>query len=161
MFSDILKNLRAEAHISQGKLAESIGVSAGNVSTWEGGESKPGYVALCSLARFFGVSADYLLELSPKKEGDTEADLHFLEDVKKKEGLLCDGSPLTSVETDLIAMFRLLPSLEQEDIFDLVHLKYKKRVERKKSSIYWTYFAESSGEESDPAEGREANSGTA
>ncbi len=160
MFADILKQLRAESNISQGKLAKSIGVSGGNVSSWESGESKPGYTALCSLAHFFGVSADYLLVLSPKKEGREADELPRLNEFKEEQGLVCDGSPLTSVETDLVAMFRLLPSLEQEDIFDLIHLKYKKRVERKKSSIYWTYFVESSNEKSGPAEGRETRDGT-
>lgn len=39
-------------------------------------------------------------------------------------------------------MFRLLPEEEREDIFDIVHLKYKRRVERKRESIYWTYKAD-------------------
>ena len=160
MFSDILKQLRAESGVSQGKLAKSIGVSGGNVSSWESGESKPGYTALCSLAQFFEVSADYLLELSPQKKSDEDDDLRHLDDYKLEQGLTCDGSPLSSLETDLVAMFRLLPSLEREDVFDIVHLKYKRHVEKKRGSIYSTYFDESD-EESGPVEGREARDGTA
>ena len=160
MFSDILKQLRAESGVSQGKLAKSIGVSGGNVSSWESGESKPGYTALCSLAQFFEVSADYLLELSPKKEGGEDDGLRQLDDFKQEQGLTCDGSPLSSLETDLVAMFRLLPSLEQEDIFDIVHLKYKRHVEKKKGSISSTYF-DGSNEKSGPAEGHEAHDETA
>lgn len=160
MFSDILKQLRAESGVSQGKLAKSIGVSGGNVSSWESGESKPGYTALCSLAQFFEVSADYLLELSPKKGGGEDDGLRQLDDFKQEQGLTCDGSPLSSLETDLVAMFRLLPSLEQEDIFDIVHLKYKRHVEKKKGSIYSTYF-DGSNEKSGPAEGHEAHDETA
>ena len=63
MFSEILKDLRSKSGISQGQLAKSVGVSPGNVSDWEVGKTKPGYVALAALARFFGVSADYLLGL--------------------------------------------------------------------------------------------------
>ena len=44
----------------------------------------------------------------------------------------------------MIAMFRLLPSYEREDLFDLVYFKYKKHVEKKMESIYWTYAAEKS-----------------
>lgn len=142
MFADILRQLRAESDISQGKLAKSIGVSGGNVSSWESGESKPGYTALCSLAQFFGVSADYLLEISPKKENDLSDDRQLIENIKKEQRLFCDGSPLDAEEADLIAMFRLLPEEEREDIFDIVHLKYKRRVERKRESIYWTYKAD-------------------
>lgn len=138
MFSEILKDLRSKSGISQGQLAKSVGVSPGNVSDWEVGKTKPGYVALAALARFFGVSADYLLELdtAPVKTGVD------LERVKLEQGLSCDGSPLEAEEADLIAMFRLLPSYEREDLFDLVYFKYKKHVEKKMESIYWTYAAE-------------------
>lgn len=67
VFSSILKTLRTEKGVSQTQLAKEIGVSAGNIGDWEIGRSKPGYVALAALARFFEVSADYLLELSPEK----------------------------------------------------------------------------------------------
>lgn len=138
MFSEILKDLRSKSGISQGQLAKSVGVSPGNVSDWEVGKTKPGYVALAALARFFGVSADYLLELdeAPVKTGVD------LERVKLEQGLSCDGSPLEAEEADLIAMFRLLPSYEREDLFELVYFKYKKHVEKKMESIYWTYAAE-------------------
>lgn len=139
MFSDILRELRAESHISQAKLAESIGVSPGNVSTWESGESKPGYTALCALAQFFEVSADYLLELPPQKMGKSGDDLHTLDSIKKEQGLMCDGSPLEDEEADLVAMYRLLPSHAQEDMFDQLHCLYRKYAERKRESIYWTY----------------------
>ena len=163
MFSELVKSLRNQKGISQTQLAKEIGVSAGNIGDWEIGRSKPGYAALASLSRFFGVSADYLLELdsSPvKPSGDNEAQRQ-IERVKQEQGLTCDGSPLDNLEADLIAMFRLLPEEEQEDVFDIVHLKYKRRVERKRESIYWTYFDESADEESGPAEGREARDGTA
>lgn len=138
MFSDLLKSLREQKHISQTQLAKEIEVSAGNISDWETGRSKPGYVALSALARFFEVSADYLLELdlSPVKTG------FDLTGYKASHGLSCDGSPLEAEEADLVAMYRLLPSHEQEDIFDIVHLKYKKHVEKKAESIYWTYKAD-------------------
>lgn len=145
MFSDILKKMRAKSHISQAKLADAIGVSPGNVSTWESGESKPSYTALYALAQFFDVSADYLLELTPQKMGIPGAPEEapcLLDNIKEDQGLLCDGSPLEGEEADLIAMYRLLPEEEREDVFDIVHLKYKRRVERKKESIYWTYKAD-------------------
>ena len=59
-----------------------------------------------------------------------------------------------------MARFRLLPEEEREDIFDIVHLKYRRHLGKKAGSIYWTYFDESD-EESGPAEGREARDGTA
>lgn len=138
MFNALLKELRAQHGLTQGQLAKAAGVSPGNVGDWESGKSKPGYNALAALARIFEVSADYLLELDtpPAKTSDD------LSRYKAEQGLSCDGSPLEAEEADLIAMFRLLPSHEKEDIFDLVYFKYKKHVEKKMESIYWTYAAE-------------------
>ena len=146
MFSALLKKLRSEKNLTQGQLAKEVGVSPGNVGDWETGKSKPGYNALASLARIFEVSADYLLEIepSPAKASD---DLFAHQ---KTAGLICDGSPLEGEEADLIAMYRLLPEEQREDIFDLVHLKYRKHVERKKESIYWTYHNGSSATKSPP-----------
>lgn len=158
MFADILKQLRAESDISQGKLAKSIGVSGGNVSSWESGESKPGYTALCSLAQFFGVSADYLLELSPQKKGEEADDFRRLNEFKEEQGLICDGSPLNAEETDLVAMYRLLPSHVREDMFDQLFCLYRKYVERKRESIYWTY---GEGEQNGPIEDNKIHDGTA
>lgn len=157
MFNTLLKELRAKKSFTQGQLAKALGVSPGNVGDWETGKSKPGYNALASLARIFEVSADYLLELDdiPAK---TSIDLS---DYKKKEGLICDGSPLTDEEADLIAMFRLLPSHEQEDIFDLIYFKYKKHVEKKAESIYWTYASENREEKSGTARGSNPQNETA
>ena len=73
----------------------------------------------------------------------------------------CDGVPLSQMETDLLAMFRLLPQDAKEEIFDLVHFKYKRIVEQKKESIFWTYFDESNDEKSDPAGSHKASNGTA
>ena len=160
MFSDILRDLRAKKRLSQKQLAEIVGVSPGNVSDWESGKTKPSYTALAALSRCFEVSADYLLELTPEKTGEVEDELRRLDEIKQEQGLACDGSPLSSLETDLVAMFRLLPSLEKEDVFDIVHLKYKRHVEKKRDSIFWTYAAEND-EQSGPAEGRETRDGTA
>ena len=157
MFSIILKELRAKSGLSQGQLAKALGVSAGNVSDWEGEKTKPGYMALSSIARFFEVSADYLLELNdaPVKPGID------LRGYKEEQGLTCDGSPLNDVEADLVAMFRLLPSYVQEDLFDMVYFKYKRHVEQKKDSIYSTYFDESSNEKSGPDDDGKPCIGTA
>lgn len=161
VFSSLIKSLRTEKGLSQTQLAKEIGVSAGNIGDWEIGRSKPGYVALAALSRFFGVSADYLLKLSPVKTGDEELGQERLDAIKREQGLACDGSPLDEMEADLVAMFRLLPEEEREDVFDIVHLKYKRRVEKKRESIYWTYFEESTDGESGPAGGHKGQRGTA
>lgn len=55
-------------------------------------------------------------------------------------------------------MYRLLPSHVREDMFDQVFCLYRKYVERKRESIYWTYGED---KKSSPAEDREARDGTA
>lgn len=74
---------------------------------------------------------------------------------------MCDGSPLTEDEADLVAMYRLLPDEQQEDTFDLVHMKYLKYVERKRESIFWTYREDRAAQKSGPADGPDVHSGTA
>lgn len=157
MFNSLLKELRAQKGMTQGQLAKEVGVSAGNVGDWETGKSKPGYNALASLARIFEVSADYLLELNmvhAKQSID-------LTDFKAEQGLACDGSSLTEMEADVVAMFRLLPESHKEELFDLIYFKYKRQVEDKKSSIYSTYFTENDDEKSGSDEGNNTSHETA
>lgn len=157
MFNVLLKELRSKKGLTQGQLAKKVGVSPGNVGDWETGKSKPGYNALAALARIFEVSADYLLEIDQpleKRSGDLSA-------YKEEQGLTCDGLPLSEVEIDLVAMFRLLPPMRQEELFDMAHYQYTRYVEQKKVSIYSTYFVESSTQKSGPAKSREARDGTA
>lgn len=58
------------------------------------------------LARFFEVSADYLLELSPEKTSEPPTELRGLDEIKASQGLTCDGLPLSEDEVDLVAMYR-------------------------------------------------------
>lgn len=55
--------LRTENHISQSQLAKALGVSQKAVSLWESGDRVPSATVIASLAKYFGVSADYLLGL--------------------------------------------------------------------------------------------------
>lgn len=145
MFSELLRELRSKKGVTQVELAKAIGVSNGNVGDWERGRSKPGYEALVALARYFEIDAGRLLELPPLPSNPPT----------------CDGVPLSQLEADFLAMFRLLPPDAREEIFDLVHFKYKRIVEEKKGSIYSTYFDGSDDGKSGPAESREARDGTA
>lgn len=128
MFSDILKALRNKKGVSQTQLATILNVSAGNVGDWETGKSKPGYNALIALSRFFEISADELLELTP------------LDNASESRGhiLTCDGVPLSESEADLIAMYRLIDERDSQTVFDLTRMKYEQATGEKGSS-YSTY----------------------
>lgn len=157
MFSSLLKELRAEKSVTQTELAHAIGVSNGNVGDWERGRSKPGYDALVALSRFFEVNPSRLLGLDEMCE-NTSLDLVTY---KAEQGLICDGSPLSEEEADLVAMFRLLPEHQREELFDLTYFKYKRYVEEKRASIYSTYRSTSADANSGPIQGLEAQDGTA
>lgn len=58
-----IKMLRTENHISQSRLAKALGVSQKAVSLWESDDRVPSATVIASLAKYFGVSADYLLGL--------------------------------------------------------------------------------------------------
>ena len=123
MFNVLLKELRAKKGMTQAQLAKAIGVSPGNVGDWETGKSKPGYTALATLSRIFEVSADYLLEL---KSPHVDASGDKLTSYKKEQGLICDESPLTDEEADVVAMYRLLPPMHRHEVYDYVFFKYQR-----------------------------------
>ena len=62
-FKTNLKNLRLERKIGQVQLAKQLGVSKGIISLWENGLREPSMTSLISLAKFFGVSIDFLVGL--------------------------------------------------------------------------------------------------
>ena len=55
--------LRQDLKISQSKLAKAVGVTQKAVDFWEKGINEPKASYVAKLAIFFGVTADYLLNL--------------------------------------------------------------------------------------------------
>lgn len=131
---------RKELKLTMKAIFERENIKTGNLSELENDKYLPSVQTLISLARVLDCSIDWLL--TGKEYTPSPSDTLNLEILKAEQGLLCDGSSLEEDEADLVAMYRLLPEEEREDVFDIVHLKYKRRVERKKESIYWTYKAD-------------------
>lgn len=152
-----LIGLIEEKNLTIRRVERECGLANASIRRWE--TQSPRLDSVVSVANYLQVSVDYLALGGCDKTTQDRTQVE-LEEVKREQGLICDGSPLDNVEADLIAMFRLLPEGEREDVFDIVHLKYKRRIGKKAESIYWTYFDESD-EKSGPAEGREARDGTA
>lgn len=121
----------------------------------------PDTVSLYKIATALGVSMEWILTGENLTNEDSSVASPDLEEVKREQGLACDGLPLDEAEVDLVAMFRLLPPSHQEEVFDLVYFKYKRHVEQKKESIFSTYSRGSGAQKSDPAEGCEAQGGIA
>ena len=60
-WSKIIYQLRKDANISQKTLAKAVGVTQKAVGFWESGINEPKASYIVALAKYFGVSADYLL----------------------------------------------------------------------------------------------------
>lgn len=56
-----LRDLRNEKSISQRKMGEIFNVSQATYNNWEKGNTQPSIEQLIELARFFGVSVDFLI----------------------------------------------------------------------------------------------------
>jgi len=65
---DTVRMLRDERNLSQDQLAQKIGVSRSTVATYESGNRFPSLDSLIALARVFGVTTDYLLGVSARKQ---------------------------------------------------------------------------------------------
>lgn len=63
VFSEKLRELRAEKQIGQETLAKALNVSNGIISLWENGLREPKLSNLVAIAQFFNVSIDYLAGL--------------------------------------------------------------------------------------------------
>lgn len=141
------------------RVEQELGLGNGTIKRWS--TQSPRLDKLVPVAEYLQVSLDYLVFGSSVSETSTNGDRPDLEAEKERQGLTCDGLPLSEDEVDLVAMYRLLPPSHREEVFDLVYFKYKRHVEEKKESIYSTYFDGSEDEKSGPAGSREARDGTA
>ena len=63
IFAERLKELRTEKGLSQRELAKAVGLTQGAITHWENGVRSPSGEALILLAKYFGVTSDYLLGL--------------------------------------------------------------------------------------------------
>lgn len=134
------------------RVEHDCGFGNGTIKRWS--TQSPRLDKLVAVAQYLNISLDYIVfgTLQSEKHIEQEQTVDF-EELKNEQGLICDNSPLEEDEADLVAMFRLLPSYEREDLFDLVYFKYKKHVERKTESIYSLYTKDSSSRAVGLAEG--------
>ena len=67
-FSQRLKQLRKDKHLTQAQVAKRIGVTASMVSSYETDIRLPSYEVMVRIADVFGVTVDYLLCRQPRRE---------------------------------------------------------------------------------------------
>lgn len=73
-FSERLKNLRKQAHLTQVDVAEKLGISQPAYASWERGIKKPTQDNLVKIAQILNVSIDYLVGNSDEDIKDDELD---------------------------------------------------------------------------------------
>ena len=61
LLKEKILELRKEKGLTQQQLADAVGTTKHSIHSWEKGRSEPSADFIISLARFFCVSADYLL----------------------------------------------------------------------------------------------------
>ena len=72
-FKDVLKKLRIQDELSQGDLADKLGVCRSTVSMWEHGQREPGFEMLEIIADYFNVPMSTLIDKSPAPADGNEA----------------------------------------------------------------------------------------
>jgi transcriptional regulator with XRE-family HTH domain len=68
-YSDIIRGLREDSKLKQPYIAKLIGVSQQQYSKYERGDAEPSLYTLKLLADYYGVSTDYILGRTSRKEG--------------------------------------------------------------------------------------------
>lgn len=79
-FSERLKKLRTERGLTQGDLAEQVGIARNSIFSYETERRVPDVHVLANISRFFGVSSDYLIGLE-------DARTHEAADISARTGL--------------------------------------------------------------------------
>lgn len=103
-----IKELRIEKNLSQTQLAQAIGTSQKNITRWETGKTEPNTYFICELAKFFSVSADFLLGLE--------------DDFGQKE-YEKPNFALTPDERKIVNAYRGLTPSNQEMILRMLNIK--------------------------------------
>lgn len=76
-FSERLKELRKQAHLTQVELAKRLGIGQSSYADWERGKKNPTQENLIKLAQILNVSVDYLVGNSDEENANKE-----LEDIE-------------------------------------------------------------------------------
>lgn len=67
MLGNIISKLRYEKGLTQQELGDKLNVARSTIAGWETGVSEPGIDSIRSIANFFNVSCDYLLERTDER----------------------------------------------------------------------------------------------
>lgn len=107
LFSDKLKKLRGEYHLTQEELAEKLDVSRQAITKWESGEGTPDVENLKQLAILFNTTLDELI-MEDKKVETLEKPYRYIEEIE------IDHSKHFDLKFIKIGEISILPSAEEK-----------------------------------------------
>lgn len=84
MFDERLKNLRIARDYSQQKVADDLGLKVNTYRNYENNEREPSSMTLLKIARYFGVTLDYLLDYHSVVNSSTTQITTDVSDSEKK-----------------------------------------------------------------------------
>ena len=110
----LLRDLRKARGMTQKDVADRVGVVPKTVSKWETGKANPDFEKQRFLADFFGVSVDYLLGRTDKKEEHTENDVP-----KENTIVYCRDGQTTQVELSgdkMNLILKMIDAIKDDDV---------------------------------------------
>ncbi len=81
-----IKDLREDRDLRQLDVAQAVGIDQRSLSNYETGKTNPDSETVIRLAKFFGVTCDYLLGVSDANFMDNRDVVKELEDIKERLG---------------------------------------------------------------------------
>lgn len=121
-----------EKNLAISKIERECNLSNATIRRWT--TQNPSLDSVQRVAHYLNTSIDYLA-------GDSE-----------QAQPLCDGVPLSQMESDVIAMLRLLNTHDRKNVVDFITMLYEQAT-GKKGSIYSTYIEDEYRQTSEPADG--------
>ena len=126
-FGERLRRLRKERDITQGQLAEVIGVVPSAVGKYERiPQSYPSVEALMKIADYFDVSIDYLLrgvQAAPSVENNLNGQMLNSSFVQANHGgLVFNGDSQKAISPEAIELLRIYETLSGRDRLKLLNI---------------------------------------
>ncbi len=109
-----IKILRVKSGLTQGQLANTLGVSASAIGMYEQNKRKPEYKVLVKISKLFEVTTDYLIK------GDSDSKEETYDDKLK-----------TLVSEELLVAFEDFNKWSEDDKRELIHYLNAKKLSRK------------------------------
>lgn len=138
MFSERLKKLRNEKHLSQKELANEFQMSQQTIAKWENNQSTPNPEMIVKIADFFDVSTDYLLgrinedipiNKTPKQKTKNFSHNHLQELIKNKSSSLEEIAELLHTNKYEIATYLFGIKCPNEKDLQILSEHFKQSVE--------------------------------